>query len=219
MRRKIILSVLGLLLLVGLVFGVVKFLPVLLSGLGYILWLFLPFVASFLVSLLVNPFADALQKRLKMPRSLSAILVVLVTVGLVGGIITAKVEDWLVFRKKFLSIHKTRLRYQIIVTTGNGAVNITVTQISYLYSEEWEEMKPTGMGGEIYRAEEWITDEHALNKKGTKVLPLSGKFRRKTVDRMEELFNNAMDMFEEKIKEEKSKENETKVQKRQFVIE
>lgn len=89
MRRKIILSVLGLLLLVGLVFGVVKFLPVLLSGLGYILWLFLPFVASFLVSLLVNPFADALQKRLKMPRSLSAILVVLVTVGLVGGIITA----------------------------------------------------------------------------------------------------------------------------------
>lgn len=75
--------------MVGLIFGVVKFLPVLLSGLGYILWLFLPFVASFLVSLLVNPFADALQKRLKMPRSLSAILVVLVTVGLVGGIITA----------------------------------------------------------------------------------------------------------------------------------
>ena len=50
-------------------------------------------------------------------------------------------------------------------------------------------------------------------------MPLSGKFRRKTIDRMEELFNNAMDMFEEKIKEEKSKENETKVQKRQFVIE
>jgi hypothetical protein len=139
--------------------------------------------------------------------------------GKEDGVITAKVEEWLVFSKKFLSIDKTRLRYQIIVTTGDGAVNITVTQISYLYSEEWEEMKPTGMGGEIYRAEEWITDEHALNKKGTKVLPLSGKFRRKTVDRMEELFNNAMDMFEEKIKEEKSKENETKVQKRQFVIE
>jgi len=91
LRRKIILSVLGLLLLVGIIFGAIEFLPMLLSGLGYILWLFLPFVASYLVSLLVNPFADALQKRLKMPRSLSAILVVLVTVGLIGGIITAVV--------------------------------------------------------------------------------------------------------------------------------
>lgn len=89
MRRRIFLSVLGLLLLVGLFFAAVKFLPVLLSGLGYVLWLFLPFVASYLVSLLVNPFADALQKRLKMPRALSAILVVLVTVGLIGGIVTA----------------------------------------------------------------------------------------------------------------------------------
>lgn len=139
--------------------------------------------------------------------------------GKMDGIITARVEEWLVFSKKFLNLDQTRLRYQIIISTGNGTVNMTVTQISYLYSEEWEENKPSGMGGEIYRAEEWITDEHALNKAGTKVLPLSGKFRRKTIDRMEELFENAMDMFEEKMKEEKAKESETKVQKRQFVVE
>lgn len=140
--------------------------------------------------------------------------------GKEDGVIAARVEEWMVFSKKFLSLDQTRFRYQISVTTGQGAVNITITQISYLYGEEWEENKPTGHGGEIYRAEEWITDDRALNKKGTKVLSGSGKFRRKTIDRIEELFNNAMDMFEDKLKEEKAKENnESKVQKRQFVVE
>lgn len=139
--------------------------------------------------------------------------------GKEDGVIAARVEEWMVFSKKFLSLDQTRLRYQINVTTGQAKVNITVTQISYLYGEEWEENKPTGKGGEIYRAEEWITDEHALNKKGTKVLSGSGKFRRKTIDRMNEIFENAMDMFEEKVKEEQSKQQETKVQKRQFVVE
>ena len=139
--------------------------------------------------------------------------------GKEDGVIAARVEEWMVFSKKFLSLDQTRLRYQINVTTGQGKVNITVTQISYLYGEEWEENKPTGKGGEIYRAEEWITDEHALNKKGTKVLSGSGKFRRKTIDRMNEIFENARDMFEEKVKEEMTKQQETKVQKRQFVVE
>ena len=139
--------------------------------------------------------------------------------GKEDGVIAARVEEWMVFSKKFLSLDQTRFRYQINVTTGQGAVKITVTQVSYLYGEEWHENKPTGTGGEIYRAEEWITDEHALNKKGTKVLSGSGKFRRKTIDRVNEIFENAMDMFEEKVKEEKSKQQETKVQKRQFVVE
>ena len=71
-----------------LIFAAVKFMPYLLSGAGYVIWLFLPFVSAYLVSLLVNPFAETLQKRLKMPKGLSALLVVLVTVGVVGGIIT-----------------------------------------------------------------------------------------------------------------------------------
>jgi hypothetical protein len=140
--------------------------------------------------------------------------------GKEDGIIAARVEEWMVFNKKFLYLDQTRLRYQISVTTGQGAVNISITQISYLYNEEWEENKPTGTEGERYRAEEWITDEKALNKKGTKVLPMSGKFRRKTIDRMNEIFENAMDMFETKAQEEKAKEEKAeKVQKRQFVVE
>ena len=109
--------------------------------------------------------------------------------GKEDGVIAARVEEWMVFSKKFLALDQTRLRYQITVTTGQGKVDISITQISYLYGEEWLENKPTGKGGEVYRAEEWITDEHALNKKGTKVLSGSGKFRRKTIDLKEHLID------------------------------
>lgn len=142
----------------------------------------------------------------------------LISDGSSDGVISARVEEWLVFTKKFLNIDKTRFRYQITATISDNTVNLIVTQISYLYGEEWEEIQPTGNGGTIYRAEEWITDEVALNKKGTKVLPLSGKFRRKTIDRVEEIFENAMDMFEENAKKQQEEEGK-KVPKRQFVVE
>ena len=133
--------------------------------------------------------------------------------GKEDGVICARVEEWMVFTKKFLYLDQTRFRYQINVAINDDQVQMIVTQISYLYGEEWIENKPAGTGGEIYRAEEWITDEKALNSKGNKVLPASGKFRRKTIDRIEEIFNNAMDMFEEKAKEDAN------MQKRQFVVE
>ena len=38
-----------------------------------------------------------------------------------------------------------------------------------------------------FTAEEWITDEEAFNRKGTKMLPATGKFRMKTIDLMDEL--------------------------------
>lgn len=142
----------------------------------------------------------------------------LISDGSSDGVISARVEEWLVFTKKFLNIDKTRFRYQITATISGNTVNLIVTQISYLYGEEWEEIQPTGNGGTIYRAEEWITDEVALNKKGNKVLPLSGKFRRKTIDRVEEIFENAMDMFEENAKKQQEEEGK-KVPKRQFVVE
>jgi colicin import membrane protein len=51
--------------------------------------------------------------------------------------------------------------------------------ISYYYDEERQPQK--------YTAEEWITDRNALNKKGTKLLPLCGKFRVKTIDAFDEI--------------------------------
>lgn len=139
--------------------------------------------------------------------------------GKEDGVISARVEEWMVFSKKFLSLDQTRFRYQITAEINDKGVKMTISQISYLYGEEWNENKPTGEGGTIYRAEEWITDKVALNKQGTKVLSLSGKFRRKTIDRVEEIFENAMDMFEEKVKEQTATEKQTEKPKRQFVTE
>lgn len=134
--------------------------------------------------------------------------------------ISAKVEEWLVFKKRFLSLDQTRLRYQIDVTTKGNTVTIQIKQISYLYEEEWDELQPTGRGGRIIRAEGWIDDESALNKKGTKLLPQSGKFRRKTIDRVQAIFAAAMDTIEGKMQSgEMTNNNETIKPKRQFVKE
>ena len=38
-------------------------------------------------------------------------------------------------------------------------------------------------------AEQWITDKYAVNKKYTRLLPVSGKFRRATVDRKNAIFD------------------------------
>ena len=37
-------------------------------------------------------------------------------------------------------------------------------------------------------ADDWISDSNALNKKGTKLYKGSGKFRRKTIDRKNNIF-------------------------------
>lgn len=54
-----------------------------------IIGLFLPFIIAYLVSVLVNPLVDKLERHVKMPRNVSAIIVILFTVGMIGGIIFA----------------------------------------------------------------------------------------------------------------------------------
>ncbi len=136
--------------------------------------------------------------------------------------ISARVEEWMIFEKKFLYLDKTRFRYQVNVTVSDQRVNMWITQVSYYYRENWDEMQPTGEGGEILRAEEWIDDAHCLNKKG-KLAWGSARFRRKTVDRVKAIFDNAMDMFEQKIQEQKDQEDGkvkfVEVKKRKFVEE
>ncbi len=117
----------------------------------------------------------------------------LISDGSTDGIISARVEEYMVFKKKPLHFDRTRLRYQITATTGDGGVKLVINQISYYYNEDME-----GQNGITYKGEEWISDKEALNKAGTKLYPRSGKFRRKTVDRMEQIFEGAMDAFEDK---------------------
>lgn len=92
-------------------------------------------------------------------------------------------EEWLVFTNKFLSLDRTRLYYKLKLFCYDKKFVAQIYDIRYWYEEERE-------GGVKYSAEEWITDEWAVNKKGTKLAKKSGKFRRKTIDRVEEIFND-----------------------------
>ena len=63
----------------------------------------------------------------------------------------------------------------------NGKSNVEMSRIRYWYDEARD-------GGEKYEAEKWIVDEWALNKSKTKMVPISGKFRKMTIDLKDELF-------------------------------
>ena len=107
--------------------------------------------------------------------------------------IVAKVCEWQIYKQKVLNLDRSRFRYTLAVIIEDGRVQLKQTNLSYYYGEDME-----GNKGQIYRAEEWITDSRSLNKAQTKLLPQSGKFRRKTVDRAKELFEQAMDAFDQK---------------------
>lgn len=84
-RIKIIMFILGIAVLAAAVYF---FLPSILELIGFLVSLFLPFLLGYLFSLAVNPLADMLQKRLKIPRGMSAVLVIVLIVGILGGIVT-----------------------------------------------------------------------------------------------------------------------------------
>lgn len=107
--------------------------------------------------------------------------------------IVANVEEIMTFKKRFLNWDHTYFRYLISAEcTPDTKVKMIITKISYLYGFDQE-----GKGGDTFKAEEWISDKEALNKAQTKLQPRSGKFRRKTVDRVEEIFAKAREAFDE----------------------
>ena len=110
------------------------------------------------------------------------------------GNIVARIEEYMTFKRiPIISLDRTRFRYLLNAEVKGQKVNLTITQISYYYNEDMD-----GKNGVPYKAEEWITDKEAVNKKGTKLYPRSGKFRRLTIDRVEEIFQGFMDAFSTK---------------------
>lgn len=78
--------------------------------------------------------------------------------------------------------------YNLFVKCEDGKADIKMTRIYYLYDEEREP--------QTLRAEEWITDEYGLKKSKEKLSRVTGRFRRKTIDRKDYLF----DRFEALLK-------------------
>ncbi len=93
----------------------------------------------------------------------------------------ASYQEWLVFKNKPLELDRTRLFYNLMADIKDGEATVKMTRIYYLYDEE---RQPT-----TFQAEEWITDRYGLTKKKNKTSRVSGKFRRKTIDRKDYIFN------------------------------
>ena len=99
-------------------------------------------------------------------------------------IVVASIREWLVFTDKFFMLDRTKFNYTLIAYCKDNHLTVTMNRISYRCEED-----RTRDGGYVYKAEEWIDDENALNRKKTKLLPGSSKFRRKTIDRKDYLFS------------------------------
>jgi colicin import membrane protein len=77
-----------------------------------------------------------------------------------------------------------------MVKYADGKADVKITHITYDYDLE---RKPVH-----YKAEEWITDKYAVNKKHTKLYPISAKFRRKTIDRKDFIFSKFNSLLNDK---------------------
>ena len=104
--------------------------------------------------------------------------------------IGAVYHEWLVFKSVALSLDRTQFNYQILVFCSDEKADIKITRITYDYDTERDPIH--------YAAEEWITDKYAVNKKHTKLYPISGKFRRKTIDRKDYIFNKFDSLLNDK---------------------
>ena len=90
-------------------------------------------------------------------------------------------DEFIVFKMGALSLDQTRIYYQLNIRCEEDLCKVDMTRIRYWYEAERN-------GGNKYTAEEWIADDIALNKAKTKMYPKTGKFRTKTIDLKDELF-------------------------------
>lgn len=103
-------------------------------------------------------------------------------------IIAARMQEWLVFSNGLLAIDRTEFNYTLIANCTDGHLNVTISRIRYNYEMERE----TGFS---ITAEQWITDKYGLNKKKNDVNRKSGKFRKKTIDRKDQIFDAIKEEF------------------------
>ena len=106
------------------------------------------------------------------------------------GELGAIYHEWLVFKNSSFSLDRTKFNFQLIIKCANEQADIKISHITYDYDIE---RKPIH-----YTAEEWITDKYAVNKKRTKLYPLSAKFRKKTIDRKDFIFNKFNSLLNDK---------------------
>lgn len=118
-----------------------------------------------------------MEARLKKNENTSRV----VYTNLEEGQIVGTGDEWIVFSSSALSLDRTKILYQLSVVCAPEKCTMEVEKIRYVYRE----------GKEKYTAEEWIVDKYALNKAKTKLVRGLAKWRRKTVDFVDDLATEA----------------------------
>ena len=93
------------------------------------------------------------------------------------GQLAANGEEHIVFSNNALSLDRTKVMYQMLAYCDEGKCVLEIKNIRYDYPNEKE----------IFLAEDWITDEVALTKDQTKLHRGFAKWRRKTVDWVDDM--------------------------------
>lgn len=98
-------------------------------------------------------------------------------------IIACIMDEWFVFNQSFISLDRTETKYQLVATISDNHLHLSMTRIVFNY----EEGRSTGFKEP---AENVITDKYALTKKKNDLAKIYGKFRRGTIDRKNQIFND-----------------------------
>lgn len=96
-----------------------------------------------------------------------------------NGLLKIQGNEDMIFTNKALAKDMAVASYILTLTCTDGGIDVEMSNISYTYS-----LSDTP---ERIEAEDWITDKEAFNKKG-QLSKGSGKFRVKTIDLKDRLF-------------------------------
>lgn len=100
------------------------------------------------------------------------------------GLIVASGEEYMVFASNALSLDRTIINYQIVINCISEQCRVELCRIRYEYQDE-----------EKFTAEKQIADNVALSKDKTRIHRGYKKFREKTVDFADELFDGVRVAF------------------------
>lgn len=106
-------------------------------------------------------------------------------------VIANTMDEWFVFSTSFISLDRTEARYQLVAKITDNHLNLTFSRLFFTY----EEGRSTGFKD---AAENIITDKYALNKKKTDLAKIYGKFRKATIDRKDQIFNEVSTLIKQK---------------------
>ncbi len=146
---------------------------------GKVQWSKTFFIPSLSAEKLYNKALDYLTKITQEDNQLGYSKIVLVNPT--EHSILATYYEKLVFSSNMLSYDYAKFRYALQVKCSEGKATLIMSRLTYDYQTQDKI--------EHYTAEEWISNKVALNKKGTRMYPISGKFRRGTINRKNQLFD------------------------------